>query len=146
MRGHNNIMRLHARLNSRITNNIPLRWLPQARPSVDCNHLSSSYHIVYRIVLFISYLLLGIGYDSITQIVLPYAMHWKEIGILLDVDSKQLEELEQTCPNDFIRCCKEMINKWLQRDRNASQRKLFASIKLATMTPLQISLTHRTGT
>ena len=72
-------------------------------------------------------------------------MHWKEIGILLDVDSKQLEELEQTCPNDFIRCCKEMINKWLQRDRNVSQKKLFACIKLATVTPLQISSTHKIG-
>ena len=70
-------------------------------------------------------------------------MHWKEIGILLDVDIKQLEELEQTCPNDFIRCCKEMINKWLQNDRNASQNKLLASIKLATVTPLQINFTHR---
>ena len=86
---------------------------------------------------------LGIGYDSITQIVLPYAIYWKEIGILLDVDSKQLERLEQTCPNDFIRCCKEMINKWLQSDRNASQNKLIASIKLATVTSPQISLPHK---
>ena len=62
------------------------------------------------------------GCDSIRHIVLPYAIYWKEIGILLDVDSKQLEELEQTCPNDYIRCCKEMINKWLQSDRNASQK------------------------
>ena len=83
------------------------------------------------------------GCDSIRHIVLPYAIYWKEIGILLDVDSKQLEELEQTCPNDYIRCCKEMINKWLQSDRNASQKKLFASIKLATVTPPQISLTHK---
>ena len=36
-----------------------------------------------------------------------------------------------------------MINKWLQSDRNASQNKLIASIKLATLTPLQISLTHK---
>ena len=86
---------------------------------------------------------LGMGCDSIRHIVLPYAIYWKEIGILLDVDSKQLEELEQTCPNDYIRCCKEMINKWLQSDRNASQNKLIASIKLATVTPLQISLTHK---
>ena len=75
----------------------------------------------------------GIEYDSIIQIVLPCAIHWKEIGVLLDVDSKQLEELEKTYPNDFIRCCKEMINKWLKTDRNASQRKLFASIKLVTV-------------
>lgn len=68
---------------------------------------------------------LGIEYE---QIVLPYAAYWKEIGILLDVDSKKLEELEQTCPNDFIKCCKEMINKWLQSDRNVSQQKLFASM------------------
>ena len=36
-----------------------------------------------------------------------------------------------------------MINKWLQSDRNASQNKLIASIKLATVTPQQISLTHK---
>ena len=67
-----------------------------------------------------------------------------KIGILLDVDSKQLEELEKTYPNDFIRCCKEMINKWLQTDRNASQRKLLASLKLATLTPSPISLPYDT--
>ena len=63
--------------------------------------------------------------------------------MLLDVNSKQLEELEQTFPNDFIRCCKEMINKWLLSDRNASQKKLFASIKMVTTTPPQINLTHK---
>ena len=99
--------------------------------------------IIWTIILLSVIHILGIGYDFITQLVLPHAAHWKEIGILLDVDSKQLEELEQTCPNDFIRCCKEMINKWLQSDRNVSQRKLFASIKLATVTPLQISQTHK---
>ena len=70
--------------------------------------------------------ILGIGCDSITQIDLPYAVYWKEIGILLDVDSKQLEEFEQTCPNDL----------------NASQ-KLLTSIKLATVTPPQISRYHK---
>ena len=87
--------------------------------------------------------MLDIEYDSVMHAVLPHAMHWKEIGILLDVDSKELEDLEKTHPNYFIRCCKEMINKWLQRDRNASQKKLFASIKLANVTPLQINLTHK---
>ena len=77
------------------------------------------------------------------QIVLPHAICWKEIGFFLDVDTKQLEELEQTCPNDVIRCCKEMINKWLQSDRNASQKKLCSSIKLATVTPLQIHIAHK---
>ena len=101
-----------------------------------------SYGRLYNVLLSVIHTL-GIGYDSITQLVLPHAAHWKEIGILLDIDSKQLEELEQTCPNDFIRCCKEMINKWLQSDRNVSQRKLFATIKLATITPLQISQTHK---
>ena len=82
--------------------------------------------------------MLGIEYNSIKQIVLPYAVHWKEIGIFLDVDSKELEQLEQTYHNDFVTCCKEMINKWLQSDRNATESKLFASIK-KTITPSQIS-------
>ena len=77
--------------------------------------------------------------DSITQVILPYAMYWKGIGMLLDVDSKTLVELEQTSPNDFIRCCKEMINKWLQNDRNASQKKLIVSTKMAAVTSLQMS-------
>ena len=88
--------------------------------------------------------ILGIDYDFIIQIVLPYAIHWKEIGILLDVDFKQLEVLKKTFPNDFIRCCEEMINKWLQTDRNASQKKLFACIKLATKTPSPVSFPHET--
>ena len=65
-----------------------------------------------------------------TQIILPHATLWKEIGILLNIDSDQLEEVQQSCSNVSIRCCKVMILKWLQNDKTASQEKLIASIKL----------------
>ena len=74
--------------------------------------------------------------------VLPFAVHWKEIGILLDVDFRELEKLEKTFQNDSIRCSEEMIKKWLQSDRNATKKKLLTSIKLATVSPTQISVTH----
>ena len=67
--------------------------------------------------------------DLITKI-LPHAKLWKEIGILLNIDPSQLEKVKQSCSNDHIRCCKEMIMKWLQSDITASQEKLNTSIKL----------------
>ena len=77
--------------------------------------------------------MLGTGYliqDSFTQIILPHAVLWKEIGILLNIDQSQLEEVKQSCSNDSIRCCKEIIMKWLQSDKTASEEKFIASIKL----------------
>ena len=68
--------------------------------------------------------------NSFTQIILPHAVLWKEIGILLNIDPGQLKEVKQSCSNDSIRCCKEMITKWLQSDKTASQEKLIASINL----------------
>ena len=68
--------------------------------------------------------------NSFTQIILPHAVLWKEIGILLNIDPGQLEEIKQSCPNNSIRCCEEMIIQWLQSDETASQEKLIASIKL----------------
>ena len=68
--------------------------------------------------------------DSFTQIILPHAVLWMEVGILLNIAPVQLEEVKQSCSNDSIRCCKKMIMKWLQNDKTASQEKLTSSIKL----------------
>ena len=78
-------------------------------------------------------MLFGTGHliqDSFTQTILPHAVLWKEIGVLLNIDPDQLEEVKQSSSNDSIRCCKEMIMKWLQSDKTASQEKLTKSIKL----------------
>ena len=78
--------------------------------------------------------------ETFTQLIIPHAQHWKEIGILLDIDFNQLEELEQTYHNDLTKCCKQMIQRWMQTDKNPSHKKLVISIKLATTTqPLQIN-------
>ena len=49
---------------------------------------------------------------------------------MLNIDPDQLEEVKQSCSNDSIRCCEEMIMKWLKSDKTASQEKLIASTKL----------------
>ena len=50
---------------------------------------------------------------------------------MLNIDHGQLEEVKQFCSNDPIKCCKEMIMKWLQYDKTASQEKLTTSIKMS---------------
>ena len=81
----------------------------------------------------LTFILLGTVHlkkDSMTQIILPHALLWKEIGILLNINPDQLEEVKQSYSNDSIRCCKEMILQWLHSDETASQEKLIGSIKL----------------
>ena len=57
-------------------------------------------------------------------------MLWEEIGILLNIDPGQIKEVKQSCSNNHIQCCKEIIMQWLQSDETASQEKLMESIKL----------------
>jgi len=66
--------------------------------------------------------------DLYKQITLKYAPHWKEIGLLLDLNHSQLEIINADNPNSVKSCCNKMLAEWLRVDIHASWKKLFAAI------------------
>ena len=58
-----------------------------------------------------------------------YAIHWREIGIQLDLAWETLEIIENDNHYKAKACCNAMFNKWLQVDTTASWRQLFTAIE-----------------
>ena len=56
-----------------------------------------------------------------------YATQWKQIGILLGLDSQSLEDIEDNS-TDFKQRCSQMLMRWLEMDPTASWQKLFTII------------------
>ena len=65
-------------------------------------------------------------YENVTA---RYATSWKRIGILLDLPSKQMIDIEAEYPTNPKRCCNEMLEMWLDIDTNASWGKLLKAIE-----------------
>ena len=57
-----------------------------------------------------------------------YAAHWKVIGTLLDIEKGVLDGIERNFPNKVEWCCNELLDKWLERDTNATWKKLIEVI------------------
>ena len=49
------------------------------------------------------------------KILLPEAKHWHNIGIMLEVPEKTLEQIEADYPGDCQQCVREMIKRWLKQ-------------------------------
>ena len=64
-------------------------------------------------------------YNLITP---EYAAHWKVIGTLLDIKKGILDGIERNFPNKVEWCCNELLDKWLERDTNATWKKLIEVI------------------
>lgn len=67
--------------------------------------------------------------DQLTKVSLPYAQHWKDIGMLLGMDRALLAEIADkwsSNPED----CWEIVEMWSHE--NATQERLMACIRLVT--------------
>jgi len=54
-----------------------------------------------------------------------YATHWREIGVLLNLDNPKLDIIKADNPNNVVRCCDVMLSEWLRLDLSATWKKLF---------------------
>ena len=66
--------------------------------------------------------------DLVEYLTPDYAVHWKEIGLLIGVPIGEIQAIEygkSTLPKV---CCNEMLMKWLELDANASWGKIFNAI------------------
>lgn len=53
-----------------------------------------------------------------------YATEWKDFAIQLGIPTKDLEIIEKDNPDDIQECCRLMLLVWLQRDPQASWKRL----------------------
>ena len=63
--------------------------------------------------------------DLVQHFIPHHATKWKDIGILLGLDSNKLNLIEVDYPTDAKSCCREMLDMWLITDLTASWGKLF---------------------
>ena len=49
------------------------------------------------------------------KFLLPEAKHWHNIGIMLEVPEKTLEQIEADYHSDCQQCVREMIKSWLKQ-------------------------------
>ncbi|XP_065894224.1 uncharacterized protein [Dysidea avara] len=60
-----------------------------------------------------------------------YAIHWKTIGLELNLSSDVLCIIEAGNKADHVRCCQDMFKKWLERDPEATWKKLLEAASVA---------------
>ena len=65
-------------------------------------------------------------------VVPAYAVEWKDIGINLGIQCAELNIIERDNNYQTKACCREMLNKWLQIDLDASWAKLHKTLKKTT--------------
>ena len=73
-----------------------------------------------------------------------YAAHWKFIGTLLGVKKGILDTIEATFPTNIPWCCNKFLETWLERDTEASWKKLIDIINSPAMATLRTPNTTST--
>ena len=76
-------------------------------------------------------------YNLITP---EYAAHWKVIGTLLGIEKGILTGIERNFPSNVSWCCNELLEVWLERDTEASWKKLIQVIDTPAVTSLVATL------
>ena len=62
-----------------------------------------------------------------------YAVHWKRIGVFLDIPNGVLDIIEFEHFGNCRECCDRMLATWLDVDVNASWRKLNSALDSAVL-------------
>ena len=70
-------------------------------------------------------------YNLITP---KYAAHWRVIGTLLDIEKGILDAIEGGYPTNIPWCCNKLLETWLERDTNATWKKLIEVIDSPAVT------------
>ena len=55
----------------------------------------------------------------------PYAQQWYDIGILLNISVKKLDEIEEHHKDDVQSCSVRMLMEWIVSDPSACWKKLW---------------------
>ena len=60
-----------------------------------------------------------------------YALHWRKIGLELNLSIDILNIIEAKNRADHVNCCQDMLQKWLERDPEATWKRLFEAENIA---------------
>jgi len=60
-----------------------------------------------------------------------YAIHWRKIGLELNLSTDILSIIEAKNRADHVNCCQDMLQKWLERDPEATWKRLFEAANVA---------------
>ena len=66
-----------------------------------------------------------------------YAAHWKVIGTLLGIEKGILDTIEATFPTNIPWCCNKLLEAWLEKDTNASWKKIIEVINSPAVVTLR---------
>ena len=55
------------------------------------------------------------NFETIIEELKPLASYWKSIGVLLDIDSDELDRIEGNQQRAVIVCLQEMLLQWLKQ-------------------------------
>ena len=69
--------------------------------------------------------------DLNTHAIHKAAVSWKTLGTVLlhSHDAEQLKRIEKNYSHDVIQCCRQMLKKWLETDKDASWEKLIRGLQ-----------------
>ena len=70
-----------------------------------------------------------------------YSAYWKVIGTLLGFSKGILNGIKRKFPNNVDWCCNELLTKWLERDINASWKKIIEVIDSPAVVTLVTTFT-----
>ena len=59
------------------------------------------------------------------------SIRWYELGLRLleeHTGAGILNEIENDCPNNVVRCCRKMFDKWLEQQPNANWDQLLTAL------------------
>ena len=75
-------------------------------------------------------------YNLITP---EYAAHWKVIGTLLGIENGIITGIERNFPNNVSWSCNDLLGQWLERDTEASWKKVIQVIDSPAVTSLVLT-------
>lgn len=65
-----------------------------------------------------------------------YAHKWRYLGALLHFDQAELDIIFTDFRNDSEECCRNLLSRWLQKNRDASWDQLLSAIDDLFQPPL----------
>ena len=67
--------------------------------------------------------------DLANQVIPTVSPMWRDIGLQLNLELSDLNEIRANCQGDVRECCTIMFDRWLKQDTKASWRTVLSACK-----------------
>ena len=106
---------------------------------VDCIH---TYVVITMCIMhYVMRVITEFSKKNLYKYVPKFACKWRDVGIQLLKATHQhaLNVIERNSGNDVEECCKRMIDKWLETDKNAKWIQLIKALKSASVSLITLA-------